>query len=69
MLLEAPESKELKGISMRDNDGVLYRGTEVVHWRDRMPDEYQVVCQSAPHPTPTHTHTHTHTHTQHVPGR
>ena len=53
MLLEAPESKELKGISMRDNDGVLYRGTEVVHWRDRMPDEYQVVCQSCTlHPTP-----------------
>ena len=27
---------------MYDNDGVLYRGTEVVHWRDKMPDEYQV---------------------------
>ena len=53
MLLEAPESKELKGISMRDNDGVLYRGTEVVHWRDRMPDEYQVVTQSCTlHPAP-----------------
>jgi hypothetical protein len=34
--------KELTGIAMQNNDGVLYRGTEVVHWRDKMPDEYQV---------------------------
>ena len=43
LLLEAPDTKELKGISMRNNDGVLYRGTEVLHWRDKMPDEYQVM--------------------------
>ena len=43
LLLEHPATKELKGISMRNNDGVLYRGTEVVHWRDKMPDEYQVM--------------------------
>ena len=42
LLLEDPGTKELKGVSMYDNDGVLYRGTEVVHWRDKMPDEYQV---------------------------
>jgi hypothetical protein len=34
--------KERTGIAMQNNDGVLYRGTEVVHWRDKMPDEYQV---------------------------
>lgn len=47
LLLEDPDTKALKGISMYDNDGVLYRGTEVVHWRDKMPDEYQVCSAQA----------------------
>ncbi len=29
LMLEAPSTGDLKGISMHDNDGVLYRGTEV----------------------------------------
>jgi hypothetical protein len=27
---------------MHDNDGVLYYGSKLVHWRDRMPAPYTV---------------------------
>ena len=40
---------------MYDNDGVLYRGTEVVHWRDKMPDEYQVCSLTAKRECDAHT--------------
>lgn len=43
LLLEAPKTKELKGVSMHNNDGVLYRGTEVPHWRDKMGPDYKVM--------------------------
>jgi hypothetical protein len=30
-------------VHMNDNDGVLYYGSKLVHWRDKMPAPYSVM--------------------------